>query len=135
MTTTLDAAPSRTAPRRGASARSVRARRLVAFAVVVLPLAWACLRTLDGRVDLVNTGGLALVDDLLATAFDPALDAEFLAVVWRALCVTVAFALLGTAGALVLGALLCVAVAAEGENHPAKPTAVATIMKSSAIMW
>lgn len=105
MTTTLDAAPSRTAPRRGASARSVRARRLVAFAVVVLPLAWACLRTLDGRVDLVNTGGLALVDDLLATAFDPALDAEFLAVVWRALCVTVAFALLGTAGALVLGAV------------------------------
>ena len=103
--TTLDRPLTRTTARRGTTGRTVWARRLVALAVVVVPLLWASARTLGGGVDLVNTGGLGLVDDLLGKALDPALDAQFLAVVWRALLVTVAFALLGTAGALVLGAV------------------------------
>ncbi|NYD55797.1 phosphonate transport system permease protein [Nocardioides marinisabuli] len=103
--TTLDRPATRTTARRGTTGRTVWGRRLVALAVVVVPLLWASARTLGGGVDLVNTGGLGLVDDLLGKALDPALDAQFLAVVWRALLVTVAFALLGTAGALVLGAV------------------------------
>ncbi|ANH40395.1 Phosphate-import permease protein PhnE [Nocardioides dokdonensis FR1436] len=103
--TTLEQAPPRTTPRRGTDARTVWLRRLVALLVIVLPLAWAWLRTTGGGTELVNTGGLGLVDDLLGKALHPALDPEFLGVVGRAVGVTVAFALLGTAGALVLGAV------------------------------
>ena len=56
-----------------------------------------------GRHDLVNRGGLALLDDLLGTALRPSLDRGFLAVVVDAAGTTVVFAALGTAGALIIG--------------------------------
>jgi len=82
--------------------RTVTARRVIGLTLIVVPLGWAWLRaTSDG--DIVNRGGLALIDDLLASAFHPSLAREFLAVVADATVVTLAFAALGTAGALVIG--------------------------------
>ncbi len=87
-----------------ATFRTVTARRLIGIALIVVPLGWALLRaTEDG--DIVNHGGLALVDDLLASALHPSLAPEFLVIVADATIVTLAFAALGTAGALVIGIL------------------------------
>jgi phosphonate transport system permease protein len=84
--------------------RTVIARRVTGLALIVVPLGWAWLRaTQDG--DIVNAGGLALVGDLLASAFHPSFAPDFLAVVADATIVTLAFAALGTAGALVIGVL------------------------------
>jgi phosphonate transport system permease protein len=84
--------------------RTVIARRVTGMALIAVPLAWAWLRaTQDG--DIVNHGGLALVGDLLASAFHPSFAPDFLAVVADATVITLAFAALGTAGALVIGIL------------------------------
>nr|MCH9734109.1 ABC transporter permease subunit [Actinomycetes bacterium] len=84
--------------------RTVTARRITGIALIVVPLSWALLRaTEDG--DIVNRGGLSLIDDLLASALHPSFAPEFLAVVADATLVTLAFAALGTAGALVIGIL------------------------------
>ncbi|MFG2029728.1 ABC transporter permease subunit [Streptomyces sp. NPDC048825] len=71
-------------------------------AVVVL-LAWATLRAVPSGGELVNQGGLALLDDVAASALHPSLEAGFLSVVLEATATTLALALLGTVGALVLG--------------------------------
>jgi phosphonate transport system permease protein len=84
--------------------RIVLLRRLVAVALVVLPVAWSVGRAMAGGRDVVNRDGLRLLDDLLATAVHPALDAGFLARVLDAAIVTLEFATLGTAGALLIGA-------------------------------
>ncbi|WP_344390156.1 PhnE/PtxC family ABC transporter permease [Streptomyces vastus] len=73
---------------------------LVAVAAL---LAWATLRAVPSGGELVNRGGLALLDDVAASALHPSLEAEFLTVVLEATATTLALALLGTAGALVLG--------------------------------
>jgi phosphonate transport system permease protein len=84
--------------------RTVIARRVTGIALIALPLGWAWLRaTQDG--DILNHGGLALVGDLLASAFHPSFAPDFLAVVADATIITLAFAALGTAGALVIGIL------------------------------
>ena len=101
--TTLTDTPRRRTTRRGTPAQVVWRRRLTAAAVVCVPLAWACWRTLAGDTPLVNAGGWGLVDDLLGQALDPALGRGFLELVGHAVLVTVAYALLGTAGALVVG--------------------------------
>lgn len=85
------------------SDRTVVIRRLVGMLVVAVPLIWALLRALPEAGDLVNRGGLALLDDLLGTALRPSLDRDFLAVVVDAAGTTVVFAALGTAGALIIG--------------------------------
>ncbi|MFE9645128.1 PhnE/PtxC family ABC transporter permease [Streptomyces sp. NPDC006365] len=66
-------------------------------------LAWATLRAVPSGAELVNRGGLALLDDVAASALHPSLEAEFLSVVLEATATTLALALLGTLGALVLG--------------------------------
>jgi phosphonate transport system permease protein len=78
-------------------------RKLVTLAAVVGLLAWAFRRAVPSGGELVNRGGLALLDDLAATALHPSLDAGFLGVVLEAMATTLALALLGTAGALVIG--------------------------------
>lgn len=100
--TDADARSTRARPR--VTFRTVTARRVTGIALIVVPLGWALLRaTHDG--DIVNRGGLALIDDLLASALHPNFTPEFLAVVADATVITLAFAALGTAGALVIGIL------------------------------
>ncbi|MGL5860045.1 MAG: PhnE/PtxC family ABC transporter permease, partial [Phycicoccus sp.] len=53
--------------------------------------------------DLLNPGGAAVLADLLRSVADPALDPAFLRSAADATLTTVVFALLGTAGTLVLG--------------------------------
>jgi phosphonate transport system permease protein len=84
--------------------RTVIARRVTGIALIAVPLGWAWLRATQDS-DIVNQGGLALVGDLLASAFHPSFAPDFLAVVANATIITLAFAALGTAGALVIGIL------------------------------
>ena len=79
-------------------------RRGAGALVVLLPLLWALRRALP-EGDIVNSGGVPLIGDLLAKALSPRLDSEFLSVVLDATGTTLAFAALGTAGALVIGLL------------------------------
>lgn len=84
---------------------TVRRRRLVGLLLVVVPLVWAGHRAVTGGTGLVNWAGLRLLDDLLVTALSPALDLPFLRIVLDGAVVTIAFAALGTAGALLIGAV------------------------------
>ncbi|WP_148612952.1 PhnE/PtxC family ABC transporter permease [Nocardioides rubriscoriae] len=91
-------------PARRVSGRQVALRRGVGALAVLLPLAWSMRRALpDGTV--VNSGGAPLIGDLLGKALSPRSDGEFLHVVLQAAGTTLAFAVLGTAGALVIGLL------------------------------
>jgi phosphonate transport system permease protein len=85
------------------SGRRILLRRLTALVMVAGLLAWAFARAVPSGGELVNRGGLALLDDLAATALHPSLDPGFLGVVLEATATTLALALLGTAGALVIG--------------------------------
>ena len=109
MTDLLDApqlAPVATGPDRARVSRAVVLRRrgagLALLAAVLVAAAW---RALPGSGDVLNAGGAALLDDLLARALSPRLDAEFLDLVARATVTTVAFAAVGAAGALGVGLL------------------------------
>ena len=106
--TLLGPAPVEGPPVRGragrrTTGRQVLRRRLAALLLVVVPVAWALHRAVPAGTDLVNRGGIALLGDLFANVLHPALDPTFLGVVVHAAGVTLAFAALGTAGALVLG--------------------------------
>ena len=90
-------------PRRGVARSVVVRRRLIGLLLVVVPVAWAWHRATPGDSALVNRGGLRLLDDLLATAAHPSLDPDFLLIVLDGALVTLVFAVLGTAGALVVG--------------------------------
>ncbi|MCY0933918.1 PhnE/PtxC family ABC transporter permease [Streptomyces sp. H34-S4] len=107
MTLRLDAPhtppPSSVPGRKPASGRRVLLNRLAALAAVAALLAWAARHALPPGGELVNQGGLALLDDIAASALHPSLAPDFLAVVLKATATTLALALLGTAGALILG--------------------------------
>lgn len=92
-----------TPPARRVTGRTVATRRLVGLLLVVVPLVWSWQRAVPSDTEVVNRGGLSLVGDLLASALHPQLSADFLAVVLDAAVVTLIFAALGTAGALVIG--------------------------------
>lgn len=94
-----------TAPARRVTGRTVATRRLVGLLLVVVALVWSWQRAVPADADVVNRGGLSLVGDLLASAQHPQLSASFLAVVFDAAVVTLIFAALGTAAALVIGVL------------------------------
>ena len=85
--------------------RQVLTRRVVGLLLVVVPVLWALQRAVPAGSDLVNPGGLPLLRDLLARALSPELDPGFLLLVLDATGTTLAFAALGTGGALVLGLL------------------------------
>ncbi|MEV6956055.1 ABC transporter permease subunit [Streptomyces sp. NPDC051183] len=89
--------------RKPASGRRVQLHRLAALTAVTALLAWAARHALPPGGELVNQGGLALLDDIAASALHPSLAPDFLAVVLKATAMTLALALLGTAGALMLG--------------------------------
>lgn len=88
---------------RGPTRRSLRTRRLVTTLLVVGPLAWALYRSVPESGDMVNRGGLRLLGGLLGSALQPALGADFLSRVGAAALITLVFAALGTAGALLIG--------------------------------
>lgn len=85
--------------------RTVAVRRVVGLLVVVLPVGWAVWRSLGGETDVVNVGGSKVLGRLFAGILEPNLDPEFLRIVFDASVTTILFAALGTAGALVIGAV------------------------------
>jgi phosphonate transport system permease protein len=101
--TSSEPARTVTPPTRRVTGRMVAARRLAGLLLLVVPLLWAWQRAVPDGADVVNAGGLPLIGDLLASALHPQLSAGFLAVVLDAAVVTLVFAALGTAGALVIG--------------------------------
>ncbi|WP_295697572.1 ABC transporter permease subunit [Lapillicoccus sp.] len=89
----------------GIRASTVTRRRLVGVTLVLAPAIWAFARALGSGTDVVNANGIPVLGRLLAAAGDPAHSVAFLEVVARAAGVTVVYAVLGTAAALVIGAL------------------------------
>lgn len=71
--------------------------------MLVVPLGWALRRALPDDHDLVNRGGARLIGDLLGQALSPRVDGDFLRLVLEATGTTLAFAAIGTAGALAIG--------------------------------
>lgn len=90
--------------RRVTSGRVVVLRRLAGLLLVVVPVLWSLQRAAPVGEALVNHGGLSQLGELVSTVAHPALGGDFLAVVLRATGVTVAYAVLGAVGALLLGA-------------------------------
>ncbi len=68
-------------------------------------LGWAWSRSQPASGDVLNGSSGALLRDLGARALTPRLDGTFLQLVGESALVTLAFAALGTAGALLLGAV------------------------------
>ena len=92
-----------TRPRRPVTGGEVAGRRVITVLVLVVPVVWALHRAVPGGTALVNTGGVPLVGDLLASAFDPALSRDFLMLTLDAAVITLVYAAIGTVGALVIG--------------------------------
>lgn len=91
-------------PRRATTGRVVVLRRLVGLLLLVVPVLWSLQRAVPTGEAVLNRGGLGALGDLLATVANPALGGDFLAVVLRATGVTLAYAVLGAVGALIIGA-------------------------------
>jgi phosphonate transport system permease protein len=90
--------------------RMRRDRRRWAWGLVALvAVGWSLAGAVDG--DVVNPAGAAQFGRFAAAALSPALDGAFLGVLATAALVTVAYAVLGAALAVLLGALGAVAVA------------------------
>lgn len=85
--------------------RQVMTRRLTGALIVIVPIAWALHRAVPARTDLVNRGGIPLLAALFGDVLHPSLEPTFLGLVAHAAGVTLAFAAVGTAGALVVGLL------------------------------
>jgi len=117
--------------RRVTSGRVVVLRRLVGLLVVVVPVLFSLQRVAPAGEALVNQGGLGALGDLLATVAHPVLNSDFLAVVLRATGVTVAYAVLGAAGALLIGAAggLVLSDAAWGSAPGAPVRAVRLVLR------
>jgi len=124
-------ASTRTVAAGRVSARHVAIRRLFGVMTVLAPLVWAAFRAVPDGTDIVNRGGMPLIGDLLAKALDPRLDGEFLGVVLDATVTTLAFAALGTAGALVIGVLggLVLSDVAWSRRPPAPVRLVRTVLR------
>ncbi len=100
-----DPTPDHTRAAGRVTGRQVALRRGVGALVVLLPVLWALQRAVPLGGDIVNRGGVPLIGALLGQASSPRLDGAFLQVVLDATITTLAFAALGTAGALVIGLL------------------------------
>ncbi|MEJ7833821.1 MAG: ABC transporter permease subunit [Nocardioides sp.] len=110
MTQLLDVGPARPGSdpgrsRRVVTGRQVMRRRLTGLLIVLVPVVWAAHRAIPPGAELVNRGGLPLLGDLFGDVLRPSLDPTFLGLVVDAAGVTLAFAALGTSGALVIGVL------------------------------
>ncbi len=101
-TTTRDR-PRTTGGRRGTTRGRVLRRRLSFWLVLTGLVVWAWSRAQPADGDVLNGSSGALLRDLAGRALTPRLDGAFLQLVGEATLVTLAFAALGTAGALLLG--------------------------------
>ncbi len=125
-------APPSTRSRRGVTrGRVLRRRTLFVLAVVVL-VAWAWVRAQPEDGQVVNGSAGAVLRDLVARALSPRLDGAFLQLVGEATLVTLAFAALGTAGALVLGLVggLVLSDAAWPGRVPASWRALRSVLRA-----
>ncbi|NYG54399.1 PhnE/PtxC family ABC transporter permease [Nocardioides perillae] len=115
---------------------TVLRRRAVTVVVLATVLGLSAWRALAGTGDPVNTGGAALLDDLLAQALSPRLDAEFLELVARATVTTLAFASVGAAGALLVGLLggLVLSDAAWSRRPPAPVRALRLVLRGVLVL-
>lgn len=135
MTVRLDRpeAPTPTPPRPSTGGQLQRRRLLTGLALTGL-VGWSLHRALPGG-DLVNTGGLALLDDLAGTALHPATDPAFLRVVADAAVTTAAYALLGTIGALLLGVLGGLILSdVAWDHHPPAPVRALRLLLRGALV-
>lgn len=82
---------------------SVARSRLLGAGLVVVLLGWSLHRSLPPGAPIVNTDGLPVLVALLDSVLHPELSDGFLLMVLRSSAVTVAFAALGGAGALLIG--------------------------------
>lgn len=123
--------PGAPRPSRAISGRLVLLRRLCGLLIVIVPVLWSLQRAVPAGQALVNRGGLGALGELLATAAHPALGSEFLGVVLRATGVTVAYAILGAAGALLIGAAggLVLSDAVWGRSPRASVRAVRLVLR------
>ena len=110
MSTALGPEPATTradlpdvARRRGVKRGEVLRRRGLFLVGVTALLVWAWRRAQPADGGVVNGNAGALLRDLAAQALAPSLDGAFLRLVGEATLVTLAFAAIGTAGALLLG--------------------------------
>ena len=122
MTVQLDR-PETEAPARPLRTTGIQVmrRKLLTGAAMVGLVLWAAARSVPER-EVVNRGGLSLLDDLAATALNPSFDPAFLRIVLDATVTTAAFALLGTIGALALGLVGGVILSdIAWDRHPPSP--------------
>ncbi|HVM36038.1 MAG TPA: ABC transporter permease subunit [Actinomycetota bacterium] len=84
----------------------------------------AALVAVVGRDSLINPGGWGQIEAFVAAARSPELSADFLRLVWNATLTTLAYATLGTAASLVVGAVVGVpsSGAWRGTHHGTKWT-------------
>ncbi|MCV2490821.1 ABC transporter permease subunit [Geodermatophilus sp. YIM 151500] len=117
--------------RLGVTRAAVLRRRGTTVAVLAAVLVLAAWRAFGAPGGVINTGGAALLDDLLARALSPRLDAEFLLLVARATATTLAFAAVGAAGALLVGLLggLALSDAAWSRRPPLPVRLVRTALR------
>jgi phosphonate transport system permease protein len=107
-------------------AATLLARRAVVTSLVLAALGWALVRALGGTGTLLNPGGLKQLRELVSAAGSPSVDPVFLALVRDATATTLAFALAGTAGALLVGAVGGLVLAdAPWRRRPPLPVRVA----------
>ncbi len=109
----------RRAPSPRTGAVRVGVRRAVGMLAVVVPIAWALSRATTPGSAIVNPGGLPVLERLTGAILHPATSPEFLRVVLDASLVTLMYAALGTAGALVIGAVGALVLSdAAWRDHP-----------------
>lgn len=113
---------------------SRRARRSPARAVVAVVVAAAALRA-GNPLTAWNRDGLPQVRRFFAAALHPELGGDFLGLVWRESLVTVSYAVLGTALAMVLGAAGSIVLARRTWTRPgARPGRGWHVVRAAAVL-
>jgi phosphonate transport system permease protein len=90
----------------------VRNGRAAGLLVLLAVLAWSAYGCGVGRGPLVNDGGWPVAQKFLVAALHPERSGEFLSLVGTSTSITIAYAVLGAAMALVVGAVGCIFVSA-----------------------
>ncbi len=124
------------AARRGPSHTRVVVLRAGQLTALLLVAVWSVRWALPPGASVVNRGGLPTAVDLLVSVAHPALGADFLGRVLVDSGVTLAFATLGTAGALVVGLLggLALSEAAWASRPPLVVRLVRLLVRTALVL-